>query len=60
MKIVKILIIVFLAISLPIGAYFGYKTLKKTTVPSDGGANLTEVTEKKAQDEESIFSNRAG
>lgn len=58
MKIVKILIIVFLAISLPIGAYFGYKTLKKTTVPSDGGANLTKVTEKKAQDEESIFSGK--
>ena len=58
MKIVKILVIVFLAILLPTGAYFGYKTLKKTTVPSDNGTNLTVATEEKEQDEESIFSGK--
>ena len=55
MKIVKILLIVFLAILLPAGAYFGYKTLKKTE-PAENGANPPAVTEK--QNEESLFSGK--
>ena len=57
MKIVKTLLIVFLAISLPTGAYFGYKTLKKTE-SAENGTNPKTVTEKQTQNEENLFSGK--